>query len=149
MKKLYLDVDGVILAKHNTKAAPGAVEFIDYITSYYDCYWLTTHCRDGNPNSLINMLSQYFPVECMIQLKQIKPTRWDALKTEAIDFTSDFYWLDDYVFNAEMEVLKSKSCIDRLIAVNLNNTNELKRIKERLMQQLPPFSIEKSNPIQR
>jgi hypothetical protein len=31
----------------------------------------------------------------------VRPTNWDALKTEAIDFESDFYWLDDNPLQVE------------------------------------------------
>lgn len=130
MKKIYLDIDGVILTTHNTKIATGAIPFLNYILEHYDCYWLTTHCRDGNTGWLLNMLAHFFPSRILEKMKQIKPTKWDTLKTEAIDFNSDFYWIDDYVFNAEIEVLKSKSCLSKLLLVDLRNINELNRIKD-------------------
>ena len=121
MKKLYIDIDGVLLTKKNTKPSNGAEEFINHITEKYDCYWLTTHCRNGNTDSLLNMMSQYFSPEIVKKLKNIKPTAWDTLKTEAIDFTSEFYWLDDFVFEAEKNVLKRHNSLDRLILVDLIN----------------------------
>ena len=39
-------------------------------------------------------------------MKCIKPTDWGTLKTDAIDFGEEFYWLDDYPFQAELNVLK-------------------------------------------
>lgn len=132
MIKVYIDVDGVLLTKHNTTAAPYAVDLIDYVVNNYDCYWLTTHCRYGNADRLLDMLAHYFPSNVMEKMRQIKPTKWDTLKTEAIDFNSDFYWIDDYVFNVEIEVLKKKSCLNRLLLVDLEHTNELSRIKAML-----------------
>ena len=44
-----------------------------------------------------------------------------------------FVWLDDRPFLAEIEILKIHNCKNKLIIVNLNNPNELKRIiKENL-----------------
>lgn len=135
MKKLYLDVDGVILTKRNIKAALGSVDLLSYAINHYNCYWLTTHCRNGDTTAVLDMLAQYFPKGFLQKLKQIRPTAWNTLKTEGIDFSSDFYWLDDYVFNAEKEILKSNGCLNSLILVNLNNDNELTRIKDLLKQE--------------
>ncbi len=57
MIKAYLDIDGVLLTrKHNL---PEHIEeFIDFMLSHFDCYWLTTHCRNGE-NRVINYLSQF------------------------------------------------------------------------------------------
>ena len=49
--KLYLDIDGVLLHPKEDKAAEHAAELIEYITSEFDCYWLTTHCKgDSGPH---------------------------------------------------------------------------------------------------
>ena len=58
----------------------------------------------------------------------IKPTVWSTLKTEAIDFNSDFLWLDDYVLEAEKKVFGEKGCVNNLIIVNLDNTKGLQEI---------------------
>ena len=56
-----------------------------------------------------------------------------ASKTEAIDMSEQFVWLDDRPFLAEIEILKIHNCENKLIIVDLNNPNELKRIiKENL-----------------
>lgn len=130
MRKLYLDIDGVILTHKNVKAADGAIELIDYIHSNYDCYWLTTHCHNGNADGALKMLSYFFPAKTIEKLKNIKPVRWNTLKTEGIDFESDFYWLDDYAFESEKKVLIKHNCIQNLILVDLNNKNELLQIIE-------------------
>jgi hypothetical protein len=123
--KLYLNVDGVLLTSKNTRAADGAEKLIDYVLSNYDCYWLTTHCRDGNCNQVLSLLTQYFSGDIMEKLKKIKPTKWDTLKTEGIDLNSHFYWLDDYVFEAEKKILDQHCRHYSLILVNLDNENEL------------------------
>ena len=132
MKKLYIDIDGVLLTIKNTQRPQYAVEFIDYITSAFDCYWLTSHCKEGNNLHLLQYLSPYYDDKTIDKLKKIKPTSWVNAKVEAIDIHSDFYWLDDYVFQFEKEISKGFYKINRLIEVNLNYENELKHIKELL-----------------
>ena len=60
MKKLYIDIDGVLLTIKNTQQPQYAVEFIDYITSAFECYWLTSHCKEGNNLPLLQYLSPYY-----------------------------------------------------------------------------------------
>ena len=127
--KLYLDIDGVLLTTKNTQPAEYSNEFIDYIISHFDCYWLTTHCK-GNTIYALEYLSKYFSQQTIDKLKCIKPTQWDTLKTEAIDLSEEFIWLDDYPFIAEKEFLKVHNCENKLIIVNLNRQNELKKIME-------------------
>lgn len=50
---------------------------------------------------------------------------WGALKTDAIDFSSEFIWLDDYIMNAELSVLKEKDWIDSVYKVDLEEENLL------------------------
>ena len=71
MKKLYLDIDGVLLTTKNTRAADGAVEFIDLAISNFECYWLTTHCKDGNCNQVLKLLAQYFPNDIIERQKRV------------------------------------------------------------------------------
>ena len=128
MTKLYIDIDGVLLTKKNTKAAIGAEEFINYAIEHFECYWLTTHCRDRSVDSLLNMMSQYFSPPALSIFKRIRPSVWNTLKTEGIDFSSPFYWLDDYVFEAEKEILRKHNSLDRLILVNLVNGPNLPNV---------------------
>lgn len=132
MKKIYIDVDGVLLTSKHTQAAPYGEVFINIIISKYDCFWLTTHCKDGDNRMVLDRLAKYYSADTIKKLQVVKPTKWNTLKTEAIDFESDFYWLDDYVFEAEKKVLKQRNCINKLLLVNLNNERELLDIKLRL-----------------
>lgn len=85
---------------------------------------------------LLQYLSPYYDDKTIDKLKKIKSTSWVNAKVEAIDIHSDFYWLDDFVFQFEKEILEGFSVIDRLIEVNLNYENELKHIKELLQSKL-------------
>ena len=132
MNKLYLDIDGVLLTTKNTKAAEGSLELINYAISNYECYWLTTHCRNGETTEAMKRLCPFFPPNTIKKLKHIKPTNWSTLKTEAIDFSSSFVWLDDSPFKAEKLILERHHCLSNLILVNLNNENELYHILNKL-----------------
>jgi len=127
MKKLYLDIDGVLLTTKQTSPASNVQEFVNFVTSNFDCYWLTTHCK-GNNQTVLKYLSEYFDKETLTKLETIKPTSWTTLKTEAIDFNSDFFWLEDFPFQSEINILDSKSKKDKLIIVDLNKSDELMRL---------------------
>ena len=133
MKKLYLDIDGVLLTNRNPRAADRAIELIDFILSRFDCYWLTTHCRESNSTNALRMLTSYFPLSVIEKLKQFKPTQWDTLKTVAIDFNSDFCWLDDYVLEAEKKELEHHKYLQHLLLVDLMNDNEFTSIMQKLV----------------
>lgn len=134
MKKLYLDIDGVLVTAKNTRAADGVISFLQFITSNFDCYWLTTHCK-GDSEYAINYVREFVPDRDNL-LPKIKPTNWNTLKTEAIDFDSEFFWLDDYPMMAEILVLKQHEKESNLIVVELNRHNELNTILDYLSRQL-------------
>jgi hypothetical protein len=126
-KTLYLDIDGVLLTNKHTKPADYSSLFIKYIVDKFDCLWLTTHCK-GDAGNAIKYLARYFDEKTLKVLTEIKATNWTTLKTEAIDFSQDFIWIDDYPFNSEKEVLLSYNRLDSLVLVDLNNRNELRRV---------------------
>lgn len=131
--KLYLDIDGVLLDYDSGGVADGAVELIEYITKEFDCYWLTTHCK-GDPTTAVSYLREYFQGDTIELLKKVKATDWTDLKTEGIDFDSNFIWLDDYPFQAELEVLKNFGVSESLFKVNLKNEGELSRVLSHLKE---------------
>ncbi|MDF7811822.1 hypothetical protein [Hymenobacter sp. YC55] len=134
MTKLYLDIDGVLLTTKHTQAAPEVEVFIDFVTSHFECYWLTTHCK-GDSASVLGYLSHFLPSSTIEKLKHtVLPTNWDALKTEAIDTSSDFYWLDDQPFQAERAYLQANGVANRLIVVNLGRADELRAVQLNLQQ---------------
>ena len=117
------------MTKKQTTTADFAIPFIDFITKHFDCYWLTTHCK-GNISSPLTYLAGYFDNETLNKLQKVKPTNWTTLKTEAIDFSSDFIWLDDNPFDSEINALTARFANDKLVTVDLNKTDELKSILE-------------------
>ncbi len=114
---IYLDIDGVILA-NDKQPALHADEFIKHIVENHDVYWLTTHCRNPGDDP-IPMLSRFFDDPTVACLKQIEPSYWDILKTEAVDFSRPFLWIDDDCLEAERTVLEQHNVFDSWIEVNL------------------------------
>lgn len=132
MPKLYLDIDGVLLAAKHTQAAPGVDAFVEFITQHFACYWLTTHCK-GDSMPALRYLSRFLHPATLEKLRQaVQPTTWDTLKTEAIDVAANFYWLDDSPFQAEIAYLQARGVADRLLVVNLNQPDELARILQNI-----------------
>ncbi|MFD1468667.1 hypothetical protein ACFQ48_10565 [Hymenobacter caeli] len=135
MAKLYLDIDGVLLTSKHTRAAPGVDAFVAFVTQQFECYWLTTHCK-GDSRSALKYLAQFLLPATLEQLKDaVHSTNWDTLKTEAIALESDFYWVDDNPFQAEITHLEANRVVDRLIIVDLNHPNELATVQAKLKLQ--------------
>ena|SRR3989344_3697949 len=123
---IYLDVDGVLLANERNPACH-AHEFLGYVLEHYPntTYWLTTHCK-GDAAAPIQHIGHLFDVNIIELMKKIKPTSWDTLKTDAIDFSKPFLWFDDDLFPDEREVLLQRGVLDNWIEVNLKkNENQL------------------------
>lgn len=119
MKNIYLDIDGVLLANEK-HAAEGADEFITALLQKYpeSTYWLTTHCQ-GDANEPLEHIVHLFKPETVELMRKIKPTAWSEAKTEAIDFTQDFLWFDDDLYDDERDELLAHSALEKWVAVDL------------------------------
>ncbi len=120
---IYLDIDGVILDK-DLKPVKHLKGFLKHITDNHEVYWLTTHCK-GDSEATLSYLSRFLDKDIIELLKKVKPTSWNTLKTEAIDFTKDFVWLDDFIFPTERRVLEQKNKLDCWIEANLNDSEDI------------------------
>ena len=129
MKNIYLDIDGTLLLddlKNSGRGALGLAFFLVYLGNLQArgvcrVNWLTTHCKDGSAGAALDYLrSKIDPHDYnLIERMEILPTRWNELKTEAIDFSEDFLWLDDDVSLKEREVLRTNGASHKLIEVDL------------------------------
>ena len=128
---IYLDIDGVILAAE-IHPSLHAEEFIKYIVDNHKVIWLTTHCRNPGDDP-VPMLARYFDEETVEYLKKIKPAYWEESKTEGIDFTKEFKWIDDDLFEFEKEELEKHNALDSFIKVNLyDDPEQLEKIMKEL-----------------
>ncbi|MEK7072577.1 MAG: hypothetical protein AAB969_03335, partial [Patescibacteria group bacterium] len=60
MKNLYLDIDGVLLTKHGDMALH-LVDFLNFATNNFDCYWLTTHCKGDAASAIFHLIGGVQP----------------------------------------------------------------------------------------
>ncbi|HVV15373.1 MAG TPA: hypothetical protein VHD55_03180 [Candidatus Paceibacterota bacterium] len=118
-KNIYLDVDGVLLTKQG-EPAEGVVDFLRHMVENHTVYWLTTHCK-GDSGAVVAHLERKLPAEAHGLIRQIRPTTWDVLKTDGIDFSQDFLWFDDYLMEAEKAVLERHGCFEKQVLVDLKN----------------------------
>lgn len=126
--KIYLDIDGVLIKSDGTPT-PHVYEFLSHCVASHECFWLTTHCRFNDPENAVSYLSDKLSSECLPLLKQIKGTQWDILKTDAIDFSSDFLWFDDYLMQSEEKVLGENNAREKHILIELKkNPEQLKEV---------------------
>ncbi len=132
--KVYIDIDGVLLTNDLSIPEYG-LKFINFLTENFECFWLTTHCRTGE-NKSIEYLERFYSEDAINKLKKIKTTDWVDKKTEAIDFNSEFIWLDDSPFNFEKQDLIKRERLESLIVVNLNKEKELLHIENQIRKTL-------------
>ena len=129
--KLYLDIDGVLLKRDCTLAAD-AKEFLEWAVDNLDCFWLTTRDRRGH-EKIITAFGNQLP-ETLI--RRIHATTWETLKTEAIDFESNFYLIDDGLLATERQIVGN-----RWLPVNVNRDPDgIKGVWELLKIQLVELS---------
>lgn len=122
--KIYLDIDGTMihddLSDMYCKAAVGLEDFIVALRPY-DTYWLTTHCTEGDPTKARQIMKGVLPESLHADIDRIKPTVWQDLKTNGIDFDSDFIWFDNDIYAREWEKLKQCNENQLVIEVDLRN----------------------------
>ena len=130
MKKLYLDIDGTLLVRG--APAQGLTEFLRFATENFDCYWLSTHCY-GDTRTVFLYLVGRAPEEALPYIEKFKATKWESWKTEAIDFSSLFVWLDDNLFEMEREALVEHNALGSFIPMDLAaNPNQLSEVIKKL-----------------
>ncbi len=108
---IYFDIDGVL--KGVDSPVPDLVELVTYCLDNFPghVYWLTMHVKHG-VNNAIYALQDIFDEELLDRMAQeIQPTDWDVLKTDAIDFSQPFCWLDDDLWQSEREVLEKHDAL--------------------------------------
>ena len=147
MTTIYLDVDGVLLRRSQAsrsgfEVSPHAEEFLGYLVESFDVRWLTTRCRRGLPNDITRafrhaMQVTDLPPKLTELINLVKPTQWNACKTEGIDLSTDFYWIDDNPTPRALEVLAEHGCQDRWIKARTDhNANDLLRVARVLGKRL-------------
>lgn len=121
---IYLDIDKTLITK-DLRMANHLKDFLIKALKKHNVYWLTTHCK-GDATYIIHHLRDIVPNDVMELVKQVKPTNWSYAKTDDIDFSKDFIWLDDYIFENEKKVLRKHYKNSSWIQMDLvNNPDQL------------------------
>jgi hypothetical protein len=139
MKRLYLSVDGVLVRNHEQGLllAPYAERFVDFALANFDCYWLTGHCH-GDAAPVLVYLAPAIDDRLLNKLRAVKPTRYQELKTEALD--GDFFWIESSPLAAEMTDLCRKGTFQRWVEVNTRvRGDDLVRAMDQLSDALCPI----------
>ncbi len=115
---IYLDVHGTLVRNNTPEAC--LHEFITYITSTYDCYWLTSLAKDGQIDNIQNylLLAGVSTETLELMFKHVKPTKWHNNKSEAIDLDKPFLWFDDAPLATDIYILREKQLTDSLFQID-------------------------------
>lgn len=135
---IYLDIDGTLIhedIEQMGKPASGLAEFIIALRPH-DTFWLTTHCMDGDPERAQAILKRLLPEELHSDIDRIKPTTWSTQKTDAIDFTQEFIWLDDTLMDGEEKALREKATKDRQWFVRMDLTKNPEQLRDVISEYL-------------
>ena len=123
-QNIYLGIDGVILTR-GVLPALHLDKFLKYITAHFNVAWLSSRCR-GNSILTEKYLSQFLEPNTIDLTRPIKPTNFSLDKTEAIDFSREFFWLDGPLFDSEKNTLKDHNSLNSWIEFDLiNNPDQL------------------------
>ena len=130
---IYLDIDGVLLG--TASPLEDTVKLTDHIISRYTghIYWLSTHCRHRKNRCAEWLRVNNFPEDLVRRLDAaVKPLYWETFKTEAIDFSQSFVWLDDGPLLSEMRHLEEHGVEGCLILMDKRDPNAARQALERL-----------------
>ena len=130
MTIIYLDVDGVLLRRSRVsrggfELSPYAEEFLAHLVASHNVFWLTTRCRAGMPNDVARafrhaMQVASLPPKLAKLINAVEPAEWNSCKTEGIDLTANFFWIDDNPTPKALEVLAQHGCEHRWIEARVD-----------------------------
>lgn len=117
---IYLDIDGVLLSEG--KSSESAEAFLQYLEENFpdNLYWLSTRCS-GDATQTYEQIRHYFSEYTQSILKGIKPTSWNVLKTDAINFDEAFLWFDDNLMVSERNILLKNNAENNHIKIDLRS----------------------------
>jgi hypothetical protein len=151
MAIIYLDVDGVLLrrscvSRSGFELSPYAEEFLAHLVASHNVFWLTTRCRAGMPNDVARafrhaMQVASLPPKLAKLINAVEPAEWNSCKTEGIDLTANFFWIDDKPTPRALEVLAQHGCEHRWIEARVDHDPvDLLRVHDVLDERLSASS---------
>jgi len=133
--RIYLDIDGTLIhedGKNYGRPALGLEKFLS-VLKYHEIYWLTAHCRHGNPTAARSILKSVVSPAFYEAVDNIKPTVWETQKVEGIDWVQEFIWLDNDTDQSEQVYFHKTMPGQNVVEMNLvQNPKQLLEITEDL-----------------
>ena len=100
-------------------------DFLRWAVEVHRPYWLTTRDARGEHAGIIRAFRHAIgsepPSEIEALLRAVRPTRWSGTKISGIDLASDFVWIDDAPLAVEVESLRARGWLNRLIVVDTDD----------------------------
>ncbi len=129
-RNIYIDVDGVCLRSASSpltgiEPAPHCFAFLQWAVESHRPHWLTTRDAHGQHDGILRafklaMGCAMLPTEIDALVRSVEPTTWSGNKTFGIDLSSDFVWIDDAPLGFEIDALRSRDLLDKLIVIDTN-----------------------------
>ena len=118
---IYLDIDQVLRTNDNT-LAHYARQFLEVVTKH-PTYWLTADYGNSTELALKRLVPLLNHDEINL-VSLIAHTKWDLIRTEAIDFRKPFLWFTHSVDEFELEDLERHQCLENLRRINVTEEPE-------------------------
>lgn len=123
--RLYIDVDGTILGLYGEpgefQMRPGVNSFLRWADEHFECIWLTAWGERANALMRMCQFNREFPA-----------ARWEQSKTEGIDMSGEWFWIDDDLLDGERADLEEHEVLDRHILVPLRGADALAVVRRQL-----------------
>ena len=147
---LFLDVDGVLLRRRlgNMRGrdayeiARHSLPFLEWAITNFNVHWLSSRCQGGNAQEVCHAFryahgARELPPDWHV-LDTIPAARWERRKVDAIDLSSDFFWVDDNHGEEALAILAAHGRADRAIETNVDrDPDALLRAMKRLAEAAP------------
>ena len=125
VQDLYLDIDGVLVdlkypqCEPYPRLVPDITDFIFWaMLSFDNIYFLTCWTEESIKESLRG-------------LPDFEYCNWKRDKTEAIDYSRSFYWLEDGITSDERKMLGDKGFLSSYVYIDPYDNRALTRFMER------------------
>ncbi len=130
---IYLDIDGVLLG--TASPIEDVRSLTEHILRLYPgrVFWLTTHCSSKENRCSDWLRRGGFPEDLVRRLEAgVRPAHWRTWKTEAIDFSQPFFWLDDGPLQGEIRRLEERGARSGLILMDKRDPRSARLALERI-----------------
>ncbi|MCQ2570742.1 MAG: hypothetical protein MJ154_00625 [Candidatus Saccharibacteria bacterium] len=112
---IYLDIYGTLIANNSPKADKEAL--LTFILDNFagNIYWLTSYSEQRIPE----VLAGEYEGDLLARLQnEIQYCQSGIYKSDSIDFSRPFVWLDDNQSEADYYALKTHNALDNFIHMN-------------------------------